>query len=783
VASRIERGGHGAAVSAGGSGPWVGRPLKRVEDRPLLLGVGRYTDDVDLPGTTSLYLVRSPHAHARIVRIDTAAAAAMPGVLAVVTGADVRDLGHLRAAAVFPNTTHAPHPILADGVAWAVGEAVAAVVAETPAAARDAAERVVVEWEPLPPMVEPEDAVAPSAATLHAGVPGNLAFQHRWRTGDVGAGFADAAAVARLRVEQPPLSGVALEPRSVLARYETVAEELTVWCSTQAPFRIRADIAASLGFNESRIRVVAPDVGGGFGVKGSTYREEVLAAWLTVRLGRPVKWIATRGEDLLVTHHGRGGHAEGELAVHRDGRIRALRASIRYPLGPYLRGPMQPWNHARTLPGAYVVPAVDIDSAGLYTTTPPTGAYRGAGRPEGIFLIERLMDEAARALGMDPADIRRRNFIAADAFPYRTATGCVYDSGDYRTAFDKALALADYPRLRKEQAAARAAGAITGIGLCAYIEPSAAGWESGSVRFERTGTVTVVTGSSPHGQGHETTWAQIVADVLLVDPSAVTVRHGDTRGAPQGFGTFGSRSTALAGGALVRAATAVRDKGQRIAAQMLEAAVADVRPAGGGFHVAGVPGRAVTWRQVADAAYRGVHLADGDDPGLDATVFFKAESETWSFGTCVATVDVDRDTGRVRLGRVVWVDDAGTLVNPLLVEGQLHGSYAQGAGQALLEGIVFDGSGQVLSASLMDYAVPRADDLPEPELEATVTRSTRNPLGVKGVGEAGCIAVPPAVVNAVVDALAPWGCRHLDMPITAEKVWRVLHDARGGASR
>jgi carbon-monoxide dehydrogenase large subunit len=761
------------------TGPWVGRPMKRVEDRPLLLGVGHYTDDIGLPGTTHLHVVRSPHAHARIVRIDPAAARAVPGVVAVVTGADARDLGHLRAAAVFPDTKHAPHPILADGVAWAVGEAVAAVVAESAAIARDAADRVVIDWEPLPPMVEPEDALAASAPTLHTVAPGNLAFQHRWRAGDAAAGMAGAAAIVRVRVEQAPLSGVAVEPRSVLARYEKVADELTVWCSTQAPFRIRADIAASLGFNESRIRAIAPDVGGGFGVKGSTYREEVLAAWLAIRLGRPVKWIATRSEDLLTTHHGRGGHAEGELAVDGEGRIRALRASIRYPLGPYLRGPMQPWNHARTLPGAYVVPAVDIDSAGAYTTTPPTGAYRGAGRPEGIFLIERLMDEAARALGVDPAEIRRRNFIPADAFPYRTATGCVYDSGDYRKAFDKALALADYPRLRREQAAARAAGAIAGVGLCAYIEPSAAGWESGSVRFERTGSVTVVTGSSPHGQGHETTWAQIVADALTVHPSAVTVRHGDTRGAPQGFGTFGSRSTALAGGALVRASAAVRDKGQRIAAQMLEAAPADVRLAAGGFQVAGVPGRAVTWRQVAEAAYRGVHLAAGDDPGLDATVFFKAESETWSFGTCVATVAVDPETGRVRLTRAVWVDDAGTLVNPLLVEGQLHGSYAQGAGQALLEGMLFDDGGQVLTASLMDYAVPRADDLPEPVLDQTVTPSTRNPLGVKGVGEAGCIAMPPAIVNAAVDALAPWGCTHLDMPLTAEKVWRVLQGSRG----
>jgi aerobic carbon-monoxide dehydrogenase large subunit len=478
-----------------------------------------------------------------------------------------------------------------------------------------------------------------------------------------------------------------------------------------------------------------------------------------------------------VTHHGRGGEAEGELAVDAQGRILGVRARIVFPLGSELvfSGAVPASNHGRTLPGAYVVPAVDIETGGTYTTTMSTGPYRGAGRPEGIFLMERLLDEAARGLGLDPADIRRRNFIPADAFPYRTPTGCVYDSGDYAAAFEQALKLAEYEQVREQQRTGRQRGEVLGVGLAAYVEPAALGWESGTVRVERTGAVTVVTGSSAHGQGHETTWAQIVADVLGVEPADVVVRHGDTRGAPQGFGTFGSRSTALGGSAVFRAATDVGEKGRRIAASILEAAAADVEKVPGGFQVKGAPAKKLTWARVADAAYRGANLGPGDDPGLDATVFFKAEAETWSFGTCVATVAIDRDTGHVTLTRLVWVDDAGTIVNPLLAEGQLHGAYAQGAGQALLEGIVYDRDGQLITATLMDYALPRLGDFPEPELGKSVTPTPRNPLGAKGLGEAGCIAVPPAIVNAVVDALAPFGCTHLDMPITAEKVWRVLH--------
>jgi carbon-monoxide dehydrogenase large subunit len=392
--------------------------------------------------------------------------------------------------------------------------------------------------------------------------------------------------------------------------------------------------------------------------------------------------------------------------------------------------------------------------------------------------MERLMDKAARALGLDPSEIRRVNFVPPERFPYRTLTGVTYDSGRYREAFDKCLALAGYADLRRAQSERRARGELIGIGVIAYVEPSAAGWESGSVRVERTGAVTVVTGSSAHGQGHETTWAQIVADALAVTPEDVTVRHGDTGGAPQGFGTFGSRSTTLGGSAAVKAAIEVRDKGRRIAANLLEAGAADVVAAGGGFHVVGTRERRVTWRQVADAAYRGAHLDKGDSPGLDTTVFFQASAEVWSFGTCLVVAAVDRDTGHVSLERCVWVDDAGVIVNPLLAEGQLHGSYAQGAGQALVEAIVYGDDGQLLTGTLMDYAVPRLGDLPEPELDKTVTPSPLNPLGVKGLGEAGCIAVPPAIVNAVLDALSPFGVTDLDLPLTGEKVWRSMNGTR-----
>ncbi len=763
-------------AAEGAAAPFIGRSMRRREDRALLMGAGRYTDDLVLPGLVHVALVRSPHAHARITALDTAHAAAAPGVVAVVTGADVRGLGHMPSNRVVPGMKVPPHPLLAEGVVVSVGDAIAAAVADTAYHARDAAELVAVEYEPLAPVADPDAALAAGAPVVHAALPGNLSFIHRWRAGDTDVAFAGAAGTGRVRMRQPRVAAICMEPRATLAWLDPASDELRIWTSTQSPFRVRAEIAAVTGYPEARIRVIAPEVGGGFGVKGSPYREDALVAWLALRLSRPVKWIATRGEDVLTTNHGRGADAEGALAVDAEGRIRGLRARVVYPLGGRfaVSGAGPAWNSGRTMPGPYAVPAVDIEIAGVVTTTSPTGAYRGAGRPEGTFMIERLMDEAAHAAGLDPVEIRRRNLVPADAFPYKTATAVVYDSGRYAEALDQCLEMSGYAEERERQRAAQARGSVIGVGVVVYVEPAAAGWESGSVRVERTGTVTLVTGSSAHGQGHETTWAQIVADSLGVRPEDVVVRHGDTGGAPQGFGTFGSRSTALGGSAAFRAAEDVREKGRRIAAHLLEAAPADVTPAPGGFQVVGAPGRRATWAQVASFAHGPTRIGPGDAPGLEATCFFQAEAETWSFGACVAVVEIDRDTGVVTLARCTWVDDAGVIVNPLLAEGQLHGSYAQGAGQALLEALVYDEAGQLATGTLMDYAVPRVGDFPEPVLGKMTTPSPRNPLGVKGLGEAGCIVMPPVIVNAVVDALRPFGVSNVDMPLTSAKIWDAM---------
>jgi carbon-monoxide dehydrogenase large subunit len=762
-------------------GRWVGRPLRRREDHRLLVGAGRYVDDLRPPGCLHLLLLRSPHAHARVARLDVEAARRAPGVVAVVVGAEVRHLAPMPVNRIVPDMRVPPHPIIADGILHAAGTPVAAVVGESVYAARDAVDLIDAAYEPLPGLPEPERAVAAGAPVLFPDIERNRSFTRTLREGDAARGVAAAAQVVSLRVSQQRLAGVAMEPRVALASFDSSTEELTIWVSCQAPFRIRAEVARLLGLPESRVRVIAPDVGGGFGVKSGPYREEVLLAWLSRRLGRPVKWVATRSEDHITTNHSRGSVSDSELAVDADGRITALRARITSPLGTALLNAAggSPWNHARLLPGCYVVPSCDITVTGALTTTTPVAAYRGAGRPEACFVIERLMDQAARALGIDPAEIRRRNFIPPGAFPFKTATGQIYDSGDYPEALERALAAADYDGLRREQAARRARGEIVGIGLAAYVEPCALGWESGSLKVERSGRVTAITGSSAHGQGHETTFAQIVADHLGVTPDDVNVIHGDTRSGPEGFGTFGSRSVALGGSALQRVALEVREKGRRIAAGLLEAAAPDVVSVTGGFHVAGLPERRVTWQQVATAAYGPGHgIPAGDTPGLEATTYFQPDAEVWTFGTILCALSIERETGRPIIERLVWIDDAGTVINPLLAEGQLHGSLAQGFGQTLLEAIVYDEDGQLVTGTLMDYAVPRADEVPDALIEKTCTPSPLNPLGAKGVGEAGCIGIPPAVVNAAVDALAPFGVTHLDMPLTPARLWEALRKAR-----
>jgi carbon-monoxide dehydrogenase large subunit len=754
--------------------------MRRREDQALLTGRGRFVDDLAVGGVLHVILARSPHAHARIRSVDTAAARRAPGIVAVITADDLGPIGPVPLMRLAPGTLVPEYPLLAAGIVRSQGIPVAAVVADSTYAATDGADRLAVDYEPIAGVADPDGALAAGAPQVVPVSRDNRALAVAWRHGDTDRAFRDAAHRVTLTVQQQRLCGVPMEPRGALARWDAVTGELTVWTSTQAPFRIRSSLARMLGLDEARVRVIAPDVGGGFGVKGGPYREEVLVAWLARRLERPVKWISTRAEDLLTTNHGRGGKSTGELALDAEGRILGLRARIRQPLGSTLAVTVggTPQNHGRCLPGSYVVEHVDIESVGVFTTTPPVGAYRGAGRPEAAFLIERLMDEAARTLKVDPTELRRRNLISKERFPFKTATGQVYDSGDYAEVLERTLAMADYAGLRRAQAERRARGEIVGIGVAKYVEPSALGWESGQVRVEATGAVLAVTGSSAHGQGHETTFAQIVADELRVNPEVVTVRHGDTHGAPQGIGTFGSRSTALGGSALALAARDVRDKARRMAAGLLEAAAQDVVPVEGGFGVVGAPGRQVSWARVAEFAYRGQGLPAGLEPGLEATRFFSPEGEVWSAGAFVVSIRIDRDTGVVTPERIAWLDDAGTIVNPLLADAQLEGSLAQGWGQVMMEDAALDRDGHLLSGTLMDYAIPRADNVPHAEIGHAHTPSPNNPLGVKGIGEAGTIGIPPAMVNAVVDALSPFGVTHLDMPLTPEKIWRALTTSR-----
>jgi carbon-monoxide dehydrogenase large subunit len=757
--------------------PYVGRPLKRTEDPKLITGRGQYVEDIKLPGLAHLAFLRSPHAHARVTAVRTDAARRAAGVVRVVTARDLGPLRPLPFMAMLPGLKQVQCPYLAEAVVDSTGVPVAAVVAESASLARDAAELIEVEYEPLPPVADPERSLEPGAPLAHAELGTNQAFSWPLKGGDVEGAFSRAAHIVKVRLDHNRLAGAPMEPRGVLARYDPGSDELTLWLTTQNPFLSRADLAAVTGFPEHKLRVIAPDVGGGFGVKGPLYREEIVAATLARQLGRPIRWMSTRTEDLLTTIQARAAVSEAEGAVTADGELIGLRAKAVFDLGAHLLGLslVPPMSASTHIFGPYRIQNAELLSIGVYTNTAPTGPYRGSGRPVGVYLIERLMDEAARATRLDPVEIRRRNFIPADAFPHRTPFGVAYDSGNYARALDRVVELADYRALRRAQAEARARGEIMGIGVAAYVESTnVLGWESGVVRVERSGKVTAVTGSSPHGQGHETTFAQIVADHLGVAYDDVIVRHGDTLGAPQAIGTFGSRSAGLGGNALAQAAVQIREKGRRLAARLLEASPEDLQLARGGFQVKGVPEKIVGWNRVGEFAHRGMGLPPQETPGLEATVFFRQDQPSWSFGAGLAVVRVDRDTGQVRLERFVAVDDCGNAINPLLVDGQIVGGFAQGLGQALLERIAYGEDGQLLTGTFMEYAIPRADDMPELVVDRTVTPSPLNPLGVKGVGEGSACVAPPAIVNAVVDALSPFGIRHVDMPLTAEKIWRAL---------
>jgi carbon-monoxide dehydrogenase large subunit len=766
---------------------YLGQPIKRREDPRLITGGGSYVDDIRLPGMVYLAFLRSPYGHARLRSVSADAARGAPGVLAVATAADLGDaLGQLPADAGLGSYEDAKspprHPLATDTVRY-VGEPVAAVVAESPAAARDALDLIEADYEPLPAVVDPEKALEEGAPLLYEEFGTNKAHRMVKNAGDYAAAAREADVVVRQRIVNQRVFPTPMEPRGCVAQYEAAAEELTLWSSTQIPHGLRGALAAVLHLPETQIRVIARDVGGGFGAKIEVSAEEALTCHFARQLGRPVKWYEDRRENFQAMIHGRDQVDTVEIAAKRDGTITGMKVTVLADLGgaynyitaviANLTPPM--------VPGVYYVQNVETELIGVFTNKTPVGAYRGAGRPEAAHLIERAMDVLARKLNMDPAELRRKNFIPPDAFPYKTPLGFTYDSGEYAKALDRVLELADYQQLRREQAEARRQGRYLGIGLSVFVEICGFGpWESASVRVTPGAKVQVLTGTSPHGQGHVTTWAQIVADALQVPIEDVVVRHSDTAIVANGVGTFGSRSAPVGGIAVHGAVHKVRDKALRLAAARLEAAPEDVEMLDGSFRVKGVPDKSVSFAQIVARAYAG-KVPQGEEPGLEATEFFKPAGETFPFGAHMAVVEVDPDTGKVHLRRYVAVDDCGPVINPMIVDGQIHGGLVQGIAQALLEEVVYDDSGQLLSGTLADYAVPRADDVITFETDRTETLSPLNPIGLKGVGELATIGSSPTIINAVVDALAPFGVTHLDMPATAEKVWRVMQKGAGRA--
>lgn len=762
----------------------LGRARLRVEDHRLVIGLGRFVEDVVLPGTLELAFVRSPHPHARIGGIDVAAARALPGVRAVLTAADVPAIARIPIVPVATELRVPPYEPLAREVARAVGTPIAAVVADSRGGALDAAALVDVTYDPLPAVADVEAALADGAPLVYPQFGTNECYRLACGGGDVDAAFASAHCRVALRVVIPRILAAPLEPRGVLAHYDAGSEELTVWATTQTPHGLRELLALALGLPDNSVRVIAPDMGGGFGARGQSYPEYLVAAQASRRLGRPVRWIASRSEDVSTTVHARDQVVYLEGAADRDGRLTGVRARILGNMGSFLYANTQlsPWRNATVLPGCYRLPAYHAEVVCAFTNTTPTGVYRGAGRPEAADCMERLMDRLAQELALDPAEIRRRNFIPSDAFPFTTASGITYDSGNYDGALDLLLATADWPALRAQQDAERARGERTllGLGLATFVDPSASGWESGSVRVEPSGRVTATTGSCAHGQGHETTFGQVLSHYLGVPFGEIRIHHGDTAVGPPGVGTFAARSTVLGSTALLQAADTVIAKARRLAAGLLEASADDVRLEDGRFRVAGLAERSVGWPEVAAVAYGRGKLPPGETLGLEASGFYQAPRDTYAFGAALAVVRVDPDTGHVQVERLVAVDDCGTIVNPLLVAGQIWGGTAQGYGEAMLEQIVYAPDGALLTGSFMHYALPRATDMPPLTVVEQCTPSPLNPLGVKGVGEAGTIIGTAPIMNAVADALAPLGVTHVDMPYTAERVWSAIQAARRG---
>ena len=787
----------------------LGSSVERREDPSLITGEAEYTDDIQRPEMTHMAVLRSQHGHAEINDIDTSTAEAMDGVVGVYTADDLDVPGEVPTGWLLPDLKTPSHTILAKDRVRYQGDGIAVVVAEENAIAHDAVAAIDVDYNRLDAVTDPKEAVEDDAPVLHeptedptdteddkeiGTVPGNQAFD--WEIGDADAtdeAFASAAHTAEVDLENQRLIPNPMEPRAAMAEYKPGTEELELHMTSQNPHLHRQLMSGVLDVPEHKIHVVAPDVGGGFGNKIAHYPDEALVSWCAKETERPVKWTATRSESYLTGTHGRDHDTHAELAMDEDGVITGMRVETYASMGAYLStfAPAIPtYLYGTLLSGQYDIPAIHCHVIGAFTNNAPTDAYRGAGRPEALYVVERMITLGAREIGMDPAEFRRQNFIPENDFPHQTPVAVSYDSGDYEPALDKALDMVGYDDLRERQEELREEGRYLGIGFSNYIEacglaPSelagqlgaqAGLWESGLVRVHPTGKVTAFCGTSGHGQGHETTYAQIVSDELGIPYDDIEIVEGDTDEIPQGMGTYGSRSAAVGGSALATSSQKVVEKAKKIAAHLMEAGEGDIEFENGEFSVAGAPERSMGIQEIAGQAYLAHDMPEGIEPGLEETSFYDPDNFVFPFGTHVAVVEVDPETGEIEFENYVAVDDVGPQINPKIVEGQVHGGVAQGIGQAMYEGAVYDDNGQLTTGSMQDYTVPKAEHIPRMETDSTVTPSPHNPLGVKGVGEAGTIAAPQAVVNAVTDALQPFGVDHIDMPLSNESVWQAVNE-------
>ena len=783
----------------------IGKSVKRVEDKRFITGKGRYTDDIVLPGMLHAQIIRSHYAHAKILNIDTSEAEVMEGVIAIFTGKDIAEAGINGVPCGwqvdFKNgdtMKEPPHPLLVADKTRYMGDSVAVVIAQSKALAKDAAEMVKIDYEPLEAVVHAEEAVEEGAPLVHEDVPNNISFD--WELGDrekTNQAMAQADHITTLEFVNQRLIPNAIEPRSAIGDYDSANDKYTLYTSSQNPHLIRLLMCAFvLGIPEHKVRVVSPDVGGGFGSKIFHYTEEALMTWCSRQIGKPVKWTAERSESFMTDCHGRDHVTKAQMGFDKEGNMVGLRVKTFANLGAYLStfGPCVPtYLHGTLLQGLYTTPAIYVDVTGVFTHTTPVDAYRGAGRPEATYLLERLIDKAALEMDVDPAALRFKNFIppvdGVNQPGYQTQVALQYDSGNYEPVLRRAMDMVGYQELRQEQAQGRENGKLLGIGISTYIEacgiaPSAvvgalgarAGlYESAQVRVQPTGKVSVYVGSHSHGQGHETTFAQIVADKFGIAMEDVEIIHGDSESVAFGMGTYGSRSLAVGGSAIMKGIEKVIEKGAKIAAHKLEASEDDLQFEDGKWTVKGTD-KSISFGDVALTAYVPHNYPEGLEPGMDFASFYDPANFTYPFGAHIAVVEVDTETGKVDLKKFVACDDVGNVINPMIVDGQIHGGLVQGIGQALFEGAIYDESGQLINGSYMDYTMPRADDLPSFETDRTVTPCPHNPLGVKGAGEAGTIGATPAVVNAVIDALAPFGIKDLEMPVTPEKVWKAIHN-------